>query len=58
MVDEKSFFDQPVKNDPRTYDNIRKIATGQGDDFAAVCLLVYPYDIKYYEMITTDLNEQ
>ena len=40
MVDEKSFFDQPVKNDPRTYDNIRKIATGQGDDYAAVCLLV------------------
>ena len=31
MIDEK-FFDQPVKNDPRTYDNIRKIATGQGDD--------------------------
>ena len=28
----ENFFDQPVKSDMRTYDNIRKIATGQGDD--------------------------
>ena len=27
-----TFFDQPVKNDLRTYDNIRKIVTVQGDD--------------------------
>ena len=26
------FFDQPVKNDRRTYDSISIIATGQGDD--------------------------
>ena len=26
------FFDQIVKNNLRTYDNIWKIATGQGDD--------------------------
>ena len=29
MMD-KTFFDQPVKNDMRTFDNTRKIATGQG----------------------------
>ena len=28
----KKFFDQPIKNDLRTYDNMRKNATGQGDD--------------------------
>ena len=27
------FFDQPVINDQRTYDNIRTIATGQGNDY-------------------------
>ena len=27
------FFNQPVKNSMKTYDNIRKIATGQGDDY-------------------------
>ena len=30
---EKIFFDKPVKNDKVTYENIRKIATGQGDDY-------------------------
>ena len=31
MINEKNFFEHPVKNDLRTYDNIRKILTGQGD---------------------------
>ena len=30
---ERTFFNQPVKNSMKTYDNIRKIATGQGDDY-------------------------
>ena len=29
MTDGQNFFDQPVKHDKRTYDNIRKIMTGQ-----------------------------
>ena len=33
MIDGKNVFDQPVKNDKVTYENIRKIATGQGDDY-------------------------
>ena len=33
---EKNFFDQPIKNDKITYGNIRKIATGQGDDYRTV----------------------
>ena len=39
----KTFFDQPINNDVKTYENIRKIATGQGDDYATGCLLDYPY---------------
>ena len=31
MIDGKNLFDQPVKSDVRTYNNIRKVATGQGD---------------------------
>ena len=30
MTDGRNFFDQAIKNDLRTYDNIRKIAAGQG----------------------------
>ena len=32
MIDGQIFFDQPVRNNLITYDNIRKISTGQGDD--------------------------
>ena len=32
MVDGKNFFNQPINSNLKTYDNIRKIATGQGDD--------------------------
>ena len=47
MVDGRNFFDQPIKNDLKTYDNIRKIATGQGDDYTTGCLLDYPYFKNY-----------
>ena len=32
MIDGQNVFDQPVKNNLRAYDNIRKIATSQGND--------------------------
>ena len=43
MNDRKHLFNQSVKNDVRTYKNIRKINTGQGDDYTTGCLLGYPY---------------
>ena len=54
----KNFFVQPVKSDMRTYDNIRKIETGQGDDYITGCLLDYNYFNKHYKMIAIDLNKQ
>ena len=42
MINGKNFFDQPAKNDKVTYENIRKISTGQGDDYATGCLLTIP----------------
>ena len=58
MVDGKSFFDQPVKNNKVTYENIRKTTTGQGDDYTAGCLLDYIYFKNYYKMIVGDLSKQ
>ena len=46
------------KNDLRTYDNIWKIATGQGDDYTTGCFLDYPYFKEYYKLVAIDLNEQ
>ena len=42
----------------RTYDNIRKIATSQRDDYATGCLLDYNYFDNYYKMIAIDLSKQ
>ena len=39
--------DQPIKNNKVTYDNIRKIATGQGDDYTTGCLLIWIIFCKY-----------
>ena len=44
---ERTFFNQPVKNSMKTYDNIRKIATGQGDDYKTGWLLDYNYFKEY-----------
>ena len=50
--------DQPVKNNKVTYENIRKIATGQGDDYTTGYLLDYPYFTDRYKMIAVDLSKQ
>ena len=58
LIDGKNFFDQPVKSNMRTYDNIQKIATGQADDYTAGCLLDYNYFSNYYKMIAIYLSKQ
>ena len=42
----------------RTYDNIWKIAFGQGDDYTTGCLLDPVYFRNYYKMIALDLSKQ
>ena len=58
MIDGKNFVDQPRNKDFKTYQNIRKIATGQGDDCTSGCLLDYPYFKENYKMIAVDLSKQ
>ena len=58
MIDGKNFFDQPVRNDIVTYENIRKIAIGQEDDYTTCYLLDYTYFKRYYKMIDIDLSKQ
>ena len=43
MTDGKNFFDQPINRELKNYENIRKISTGQGDDYRTGCLLDYSY---------------
>ena len=58
MINGENFFDQPIRNNKVTYENIRKIATGQGDDYTTGCLLNYQYIKDYYKMIAIDLSKQ
>ena len=58
MINGENFFDQPIKNDKVTYENFRKIATGQGDDYTTGCLLDYSYFMDTYKMIAVDLSKQ
>ena len=58
MIDGRNFFDQTVKNNLITYDNIRKITIGQGDYYTTGCLLDYNYFNNYYKMIAIDLSKQ
>ena len=53
MIDGKFFFDQPINNAFRAYENIRKIATGKGDDYTTGCLLDYPC---FKKKLQNDLN--
>ena len=58
MINGENFFDEPVKDNKVRYENIRKIATGKGDDYTTGCLLDYPYFKDSYKMIAVDLSKQ
>ena len=58
MIDGRNSFDQPTKKDLKTYDNSRKITTGQGANYTTGYLLYYPYFKKYYKLFAIDLSKQ
>ena len=58
MIDGRNVFDQPINSINKTYENIRKIAAGKGNDYTTGCLLDYPYFKENYKMIAIHLNRQ
>ena len=58
MINGENLFDQPVKDSKVTYENIRKIATGKGDDYTTGCLVDYPCFKDSCKMIPVDLSKQ
>ena len=58
MIDGKNFFDQTINSMIKTYEYLRKIATGQEDDYTTGCLLDYSYFKNHYKMIAIDLSKQ
>ena len=58
MINGENFFNQPIKDNKVTYENIRKVAIGKGDNYTIGCLLDYPYFRDSYKMIAVDLSRQ
>lgn len=56
-IDARECFDQAVKNDIKSCDNIGDVATSSGDDTIA-CLLYFPYFKENYKFIRIDLTKQ
>ena len=57
MIDGQNLFLQTAKNDRKTYENVRKNTTYEGDHYAAGCLVDYVYFKNYYNMIAIDLRK-
>ena len=57
MIDGTNFFNQPINNNFKTYENIRKIVTGQGDDYTTGCFWSYSYLKENYKKIAIDLSK-
>ena len=57
-IDGRNFYDQAINDSIKQYDEIRKISTGQGDDYTTGCLLDFAYFEKNYRLIAADLSKQ
>ena len=54
----KKFYDQPINDSIKQYDGVRKVSTGQGDDYTTGFLLDFAYFEKNYELIVADFSKQ
>ena len=58
LIDGRNFCDQPISDQIRNYDKIRKIGTGKGDDYTTGCLLDYQYFKDHYQLFAVDICKQ
>ena len=58
MIDGRKFYDQPINDITKQYDEVRKVSTGYGDDYTTGCLLDYAYFKDNYRLIAVDLSKQ
>ena len=57
-IDGRNFYDQPINDSIKQYDEVRKISTGQGDDYTTGCLLDFAYFKDNYRLIAADISKQ
>ena len=57
-IDGRNFYNQPINDLIKQYDEVRKISTGKGDDYTTGCLLDFGYFKNNYRLIAADLSKQ
>ena len=57
-IDGRNFYDQPINDSINQYDEVRKVSTGQGDDYTTGSLLDFAYFEKKYRLMAADLIKQ
>ena len=57
-IDGRNFYNQPVNDLIKQYNKVRKVSTGQGNDYTNGCLLDFAYFEKSYRLIAADLSKQ
>ena len=58
IINGKNFYDQSIDSDIKLYEKIRKLTTGQGEDYTPGCFLDYDYTKHHYRLIAVDLRRQ
>ena len=58
LIDGRSFYDQPINDFMKQYDEVRKLSTGYDDDYTTGCLLDYAYFKNNYRLIAVDLSKK
>ena len=58
MIHGGNFYEHPINDLIKHYDEVRKVSTGKGDDYAIGCLLDYAYFKDNYRLIAVDLSKQ
>ena len=58
LIDGRNFYDQPINDLIKQYDEVRKVSTGHGDDYTTGSLLDYAYFKDNYRLIAIDLSKE
>ena len=53
-----SSMEKTIDSDIKRYEEIRKLTTGQGEDYTTGCLLDYDYIKNHYRLMAVDLSRQ
>ena len=58
MIGGRNFYDQPINDLIKQYNEVRKVTIGQGDDYTTGYLLDYAYFKNKYRLIAVDLSQE